>query len=507
MELSDSKRMKQADRTAIEGRGVPSLALMETAAGFVARAAAEYMGRKKLAVLFCGPGNNGGDGIAAARLLRQMDKSWSVRAFLVGARQKMTEDSLAMERALTEDGGALEDFRPDDPAIAALVEEADVIVDAIFGVGLSRPVAGDALAAVQLINGAGRAVVAADIASGVSADTGRILGDAVRADCTVTFSMAKPGHYIEPGCICRGRLLVADIGIPADILKDAGCGVYAIGGDDLRLPARPRLSHKGDYGKLLIVGGSIPYTGAPSLCAQAAVRAGAGLVYLGVPSDIYEITAVKNDVAMPFPLPSGERGRIGREAWNSVKERLSRCDNCVIGPGMGRDAGVAALTALALENAAIPVVVDADALWAVAKDVSVLDRAKAPVILTPHEGEFARLLGRPIGDRLTDALDFSKAHGCALVLKGHRTICAFPDGKAYVVDGGNPGMAKGGSGDVLAGVIGAMLGQLPCRRAVVTACWLHARSGDLAAERLGEYAMAAGDIIGSLAMAQREIME
>ncbi len=506
MELSDARRMKAADTAAIQNLGINSLELMETAAKALAEAAKDHMGGGFSAVVFCGPGNNGGDGVGAARLLREID-SVTVRVFLVGDRGKMTPDTRDMERFLVESGGVLEDFRADDAEIVSLTEHAAVIVDALFGVGLSRPLTGDALAAVRLMNRSSAPVVSADIPSGVSADTGAVLGEAVRARCTVTFSMAKPGHYIEPGCVCAGELRIVDIGIPDALLERSACGVYAIHGEDLRLPVRPRLSHKGDYGKLLILGGSVGYSGAPSLCARAAVRAGAGLVYLGVPMDIYDITAAKNDEAMPFPLPSGRNGRVAPGAWDAARQRFMDSSVCVIGPGLGRGEGTVELTRNVLKNADIPVVVDADALWALSQEASLLDEAACLMVLTPHEGEFARMLGRPVEDRLRDALDFSSRHGCALVLKGHRTICAFPDGKAYVIDAGNPGMATGGSGDVLAGVIGAMLGQMTARRAVVTACWLHARAGDIAAADVGEYALAAGDIIRFLADAEREIAE
>ena len=506
MELSDAKRMKLADDIAIRERGIPSLTLMERAAKALARVAAEYREGSGPAVIFAAPGNNGGDGIAAARLLLEMDIGCRVRVFLVGNPDKMTVDCRTMTERLAGKGVEWELFVPGDENIETAVMEAGVIIDALFGVGLSRPLAGDALDAVELMNRSSAPVVAADIPSGVSADTGLVLGGAVRASCTVTFSRAKPGHFAEPGCIYRGELRLADIGIPEDVLQNAGCGVYAIQGSDLRLPRRPRLSHKGDFGKLLIVGGSIPYTGAPAMAAQAAVRSGAGLVYLGVPADIYEIEAIKNQEAMVFPLASGEKGRISRRAWDAIAERLGVCDVCVIGPGMGRGEDTEAVTHMLIRNAKIPVVADADALWAISRDVSVLEEAALPVILTPHEGEFQRLLGRPVTDRLGDSLAFATEHRCVVVLKGHRTICAFPDGKSYIIDAGNPGMAKGGSGDVLAGAIGAMLGQLPCRRAIVTACWLHARAGDLAESRFGEYAVKAGDIIDHLPRAEMEIM-
>ncbi len=503
MELSNSANMALADRTAIEEHGIGSLDLMERAAAALADAAEELAGRERSAAVFCGAGNNGGDGVAAARIL--LEQGFSVRAFLVGRREKMTADARAMEEKLQAAGGALEDFHPEDDAVRAWTERAGVVVDALFGVGLSRPLAGDALAAVTLINGSRRPVAAADIPSGVAADTGAILGGAVRADVTVTFSMAKPGHFIEPGCVMTGALRVADIGIPAALLAEAGCGIYAIHGEDLALPKRKALSHKGDYGKLLILAGSVGYTGAAALSAAAAVRAGAGLVYLGVPADIYEIEAVKATEAMAFPLRCNDRGRLAKGALPVIRERLNACGVTVLGPGLGRDRDTAAVTAEVLRRARGPVVLDAGALWAVGRDLALLDRCAGPVVLTPHEGEFARLLGRPVEDRLLDSLSFARAYDCAVVLKGHRTICAFPDGKAYIIDAGNPGMASGGTGDVLAGVIGALLGQLKPRRAVVTACWIHARAGDLAAERYGEYALRAGDIIERLPQAEMEI--
>ncbi|MCD7769252.1 MAG: NAD(P)H-hydrate dehydratase [Oscillospiraceae bacterium] len=593
MELSDAKRMKEADREAIEGRGISSLLLMERASALVGQAAALLAGvppeelegdmppeaekspepepepeptepespapvqKKSLwrrlfcppdppapvpveepskeentaedvqpapeesavepsaqveipegtrrAVIFSGPGNNGGDGIGAAVYLQK--RGFYVRAFLVGERGKMTPDSLAMEQRLTEAGGALEPFVPGDEDIEATVREADVLIDALFGVGLSRPLTGDALEAVRLMNRSGRPVVSADIASGVSADTGAILGEAVRAACTVTFSMAKPGHFIEPGSECAGRVQVEDIGIPQDILGQAVCGIRAIRPGDLRLPKRAPLTHKGDYGKLLVVGGCVGYTGAPTLCARAAVIAGVGLVYLGVPADIYEVTAMKNDEAMPFPLACDNRGRISPQALPLIEERLTKCNVCVIGPGLGRGEGTAAVVAEVLRRTEIPVVADADALWAIGRDLSLLDEARAPVVLTPHEGEFARLLGRAVNDRLTDAMDFSRAHHCAVVLKGHRTICTFPDGQGAVIVAGNPGMASGGTGDVLAGIIGGLMGQMTPRQAVVTACWLHARAGDLAAAERGEYAVTAGSILELLPAVEKEMTE
>lgn len=494
MILSDAKGMKEADRAAIEDRGIDSLVLMERAAGFVA-GAAEKIARNKSAALFCGPGNNGGDGVAAARLL--MERGFSVRVFLVGRREKMTADTAAMEKRLEAAGGSLEDFDP-----GTNLSGVGVLVDALFGMGLSRPPAEDARKAVELINKSAAPVVSADIASGVSADDGCVPGAAVKADVTVTFSMAKPGHFIEPGCIYCGELVIADIGIPEDLLRGADCGVRAV--TEVQLPPRPRLSHKGDYGKLGIIGGSVGYTGAPSLCAKGALRAGAGLVWLGVPEDIYGITAVKNDEAMPFPLPS-EEGRLSEKAAEAVCQRLPDWDLIVAGPGLGRGEGTRALTAMLLQSGKA-LVLDADCLWALAEQKDLLKARRALTVLTPHEGEFERLWPERSGNRLADARAFAQTHGCVLLLKGHRSLAAFPDGRVFVIAAGNPGMAKGGSGDVLAGVVGglAVQKQLRADDALVAGAWLHARAGDLAAQALGEYAVTASDIIENLAKAMVE---
>ena len=273
------------------------------------------------------------------------------------------------------------------------------------------------------------------------------------------------------------------------------------------LPKRKAETHKGDYGRLLILGGCVGYTGAPTLCARAAVRSGAGLVYLGVPAPIYDITAMKNDEAMPFPLPADEAGGLSESAVDIIKNRLQNCDVCAVGPGMGKGAGTAAAVRWLLENCEKPLVLDADALNVLSGQTEVLKTHRGPVILTPHDGEFARLGGTITRDRAASALRFAQEYGCILVLKGHRTVVAYPGGEVYITTHGNPGMAKGGSGDVLTGVIAAMLGQMPVERAVPTAVYLHSYAGDLCAGALGEYAMTANDIIGALIMATQKMIK
>ena len=273
------------------------------------------------------------------------------------------------------------------------------------------------------------------------------------------------------------------------------------------VPRRRAETHKGDYGKLLIVGGSVGYTGAPNLCARAAVRSGAGLVYLGVPETVWGVCAVKNDEAMPFPLPCGDAGKLVTDALSPLREFFPRCGVLALGPGLGRSEGTASLTAGLVRSFPGKIVLDADALWAVSSAPELLREAQSDVVITPHEGEFLRLGGSLENGRERGAWDFARQYGCVTVLKGHRTVIAHPAGRLYSVEAGNPGMAKGGSGDVLTGVIAALLGQMETETAVVTACAVHAAAGDACAAERGEYGMTPSDIIEELPYIFKKITE
>ena len=489
--------MREMDSYVIEDLGVQGAKLMSNAAAHIASAAIERLPLGGRAAVFCGTGNNGGDGIGAAAFL--LEKGVSVRAFLIGGIEKLTFDSREMLRRLDMLGGSLERFIK-SAELEHYVNECDVIIDAMFGIGLNSELRGEAFLAANMINASRAFVIAADVPSGVQADTGAILGDAVKADLTITFSLAKPGHFIEPGCTCCGEVRVCDIGIPRDIVSNAISNVFAVTQADAGLPRRKPDSHKGDYGRCFIVAGSVGYTGAPTMCARAASRMGAGLVFLGVPESIYNIMAVKLDGEMPFPLPDDGHGRLAANAGSDILRRAEQCDVCLIGPGLGRSQGITELVSSTIRIVKTPVVLDADGLNAIAGNIDILDQAACPLILTPHQGEFARIGGDiSSGDRLGAARKFAVGHRCVLVLKGHRTITAFPDGSAYINTTGGPAMAKGGSGDVLAGMIAALIGQkLPVKDAVTTAVYLHGLAGDICAAEYGEYSVTAGDITAML---------
>ena len=510
MKLATAKEMRELDRRAIEEEGIPSIDLMERAARGIAWAALGYLPRRGgRCAVFCGSGNNGGDGIAAARLL--FLKGAEVRVFLVGSYEKLTPDAMENTRRLSECGLELEAFDTEDEGQAAYARRCHVLIDAVFGVGLSRKIHPDTrfAAAIRLMNSCPGKVVAADIASGVEADTGRVLGCAVKADKTVTFTLKKPGQLLDEGAEHSGEVTVWDIGIPEKLVGAIGCRAQTMEMDFLKeaLPARKADGHKGTFGKVLVIGGAVGYTGAPYLTATAAVHTGCGLVFLGVPEGIWAVEAVKCTSAMPFPLPE-QQGMLSENALQMIEEKLAACDVLALGPGLGRGTEVTALACELLRRTEKPVVLDADGINALSGHIDVLDKRRGRVtILTPHDGEFARLGGSLSGGRIAAARSFAGDHGCFLVLKGHRTLIASPGGNVLVNTSGNSGLAKGGSGDVLTGIIASLLAQgaSPVRAAGL-GVWLHGRAGDLAAERLTPYAMTPEDVMTALPEAFSELI-
>lgn len=514
MRLAAAAQMRELDRRAIEERGISSIELMERAAEGVAESVLELLpvrpGKGRVCAL-CGSGNNGGDGIAAARLL--FLKGVRVRVFLAGDMERLTEDAMEETRRLSECGVELEPFDPRDGEQTAWIDGCHVLIDAVFGIGLSREVAPGTrfAAAIGRINRSRGRVVSADIASGVEADTGRVLGRAVKADRTVTFTLPKIGQFVGDGALHSGDVRVRDIGIPAGLERNTVCRVQAVerAFAQASLPPRKPDGHKGDFGRLMVVGGAVGYTGAPYLTASAALRSGCGLVYLGVPESIWEIETVRCVSAMPFPL-ADKGGMLGRKALPVLLERLEHCDVLALGPGLGRSEQAAQLVRDILRETEKPVVLDADGINALEGHIDSLDGRRGRItILTPHDAEFVRAGGDLSGgDRVGAARDFAQAHGCILVLKGHKTITASPLGNVMVNTTGNSGLAKGGSGDVLTGIIAALLAQgAPAIQAAACGVWIHGRAGDLAARRLTAYCMAPEDVILTLPEVFREIEE
>ena len=512
MRLSTAAQMKEMDRRAIEERGIPSPVLMERAARHVAEEAVRFLERENgscgrrpyRAAVFCGPGNNGGDGAAAARFLAE--RGLETRAFLVGSREKMTADTRLMEERLAQAGLALEDWQTEEQKDWCAC--ADLILDALLGVGLRGEVRPGVKETILWLDSLDKPVLAVDIASGIHSDTGEVMGAALHAAVTVTFTLPKFGHLEGQGGYYTGELRTADIGIPEEIVEQ----VLAEKDDEGKapvfeacdgacagrlLPRRRPDGHKGTFGRVSITGGSVGFTGAPVLASRGAARCGSGLIFLGVPESIYPVTAASCLEVMPSPL-SDQNGRISSRAFFQILERLNSCDAGLIGPGLGRSQELSLLVCKLLEQTAVPLVLDADGLYAV-KDRKELLRQRQEkglvTILTPHEGEFAYLGGDLSLGRRRAALRFAERYGCILALKGPATVTASPDGRVYINTTGNNGMAKGGSGDVLAGMVLSFLGQgMEPVEAAALAVYLHGLAGDLCRDRLGEYGMLPGDL-------------
>lgn len=512
-----AKQMREFDARATQKYAIPSVLLMENAGRAVFQAAADVLDDVEYAyvVVICGQGNNGGDGFVAARHLHNAGAL--VKIFYFGDRQAAEGDALINIEIAEKIGLDIDNSRDIDKLEEAIAN-ADLVIDALLGTGIKGELRGDAPSVISCMNKRGEThLIAVDLPSGIDSDTGgtwwpkNVLlksEPAVRADTTVTLAYPKLGPIINPDTsFYMGNTILADIGIPRGPKYDYEDGddscVYVLDSPEpLHLKCRYPSAHKGNFGHLAVVAGSVGMTGAATLSAEAALRAGAGLVTVAVPESLNDIMEVKITEAMTIPVPEGNSRAFGMASLDGVMKIINKCDGLVIGPGFGRDPDTIEFTLELLSRLEKPAVVDADALYAISKDLSVLKRCKAPLVLTPHPGEMATLLGitndEVQSNRLDIARKFAVEHEVTLVLKGARTIIAEPTGSAFVNTTGTPGMASGGVGDVLTGLIGGLMVQEPGLEqwiCVTTAVYSHGKAGELAAEELGMSAMLASDVI------------
>jgi hydroxyethylthiazole kinase-like uncharacterized protein yjeF len=493
--------MRALDRWTIE-HGTPGPLLMERAgsgaAGILRRAWPKPRGP---VVVCCGKGNNGGDGFVIARHLRRARLGAEV--WLIGRRDEVRGDAAEM---LGRWRGAVTTVERAGQvgALRSRLAHAGLVVDALLGTGLNAPVEGTFAAVIDAINAAGRPVLAVDIPSGLSADSGRPLGRAVRADVTATFAFPKVGQVMYPGATLCGRLEVVDIGIPPQAVAAIAPRVRllearAVGG---LLPRRPRDAHKGTFGHVLVVAGSRGKTGAALLAAEAAARAGAGLTTVAAAGSLLPVLEGRVREVMCEPLPDGDEGTAALGDGTEVDRLLGGRGAVVCGPGLGQHDGTRALVHHVVRHARAPLVLDADGLNLVA-GTAVLGARPAATVVTPHPGEMARLLGCSTADvqadRLAAARRFAEDHGAVTVLKGARTVIAMPDGTCAISPTGNPGMASGGMGDVLAGLLGGLLAQgLDPWVAASLGVFAHGAAADAVASRRGEVGLLAGDLLDEL---------
>lgn len=501
MKVVTAEEMRRIDKRSIGEYGIPGLVLMENAGREVALFMIERYGPlygKKVAII-SGKGNNGGDGFTLARHLYNRDVN--VEVYLLGEAAdikgdaKMNLDILLKAAVPFYQVLTMKDLeRP--------LKEADILVDAIFGTGLSSPITGLYAEAIEAINSTGKPVISIDIPSGVSSDTGEILGTAIRSDLTVTLGLPKRGILVFPGASYVGALKVAEIGIPRKVVEEEDIRVHLITKEDIKasLPKRRPDSHKASFGHLLVIAGSIGKTGAAAMTSLSALKVGAGLVTLATPVSLNDILELKSTEVMTLPLPETDDLTLSVYAEDILIEVLPKMTAAAIGPGLSTHPETMKLVRYLIGRTENPMVIDADGINALIGHLDILKDAKAPLILTPHPGEMARLLGKTSKeiqeDRIRIGQSFAIEHKVYLVLKGARTIISDPEGNVFINPTGNPGMATAGTGDVLTGMIGGLIAQgIELLTAAKAGVYLHGLAGDIAEEEIGEMGMIAGDII------------
>ncbi|MBM4300274.1 MAG: NAD(P)H-hydrate dehydratase [Deltaproteobacteria bacterium] len=508
MKLVTASMMRELDRRAIQDLGIPSLVLMENAGRTTYQILRrEFPGLQGEVAVVAGRGNNGGDGFVVARYLA--NAGIPVAVFLLGPRDRVSGDARVNLEILAHLGIAVTEVLTEADLNHTLhrLAKAGLIVDALLGTGLNSPVTGLLAALIERLNHLRAPVLAVDMPTGLSADTGEVLGVALKAQVTVTYGWPKLGQVLPPGRDYVGRLWQVDISIPAHLAREARVSLSEAGEMRALLPPRPSGSHKGSFGHLLVLAGAIGKTGAAVLTAEAALRAGAGLVTLGIPASLNDILEVKLTEAMTLPLPEAAAARaLGKAAWDPIVEFINEKNGkngkftVALGPGIGTHPETRELVERLAPDLSCPMVIDADGINNLAGDYPGLKDAAGPRILTPHPGEMARLVGLTTpavqARRLDLARETAARLGVTLVLKGAQTVVAAPDGRASLNSTGNPALASGGTGDVLTGLIGGFLAQgLTPWDAARLGVYLHGLAADFFVSRRGPRGMIAGDLL------------
>ena len=522
MKILSASEMQRIDRLTSERYGVPSLTLMENAGrGVVDFLAERYapLENQRIAIL-CGRGNNGGDGLVTARLLREQGLQPRVLLF---ADPKTVKGDAGVNLELLESSGppevveTIEKWREVYPTL----EGATLVIDALLGTGLARPLEGFLLEVVRAVNQLQPRpeVVAVDLPSGVSADTGDLIGECIQADASVTFTAPKVAHIFPPACEMAGEWACKQIGTPAEALdSDPSLRLNLTTAVDVAWLGQPRPadSHKGMYGHVLVIAGSLGKTGASAMSALAALRAGAGLVTVATPKSALPVVAGLGLEFMTEPLSETDAGTISLRALDGrlMNGLLEGKSVIALGPGIGGAPETAEFVRELVRDTDVPMVIDADGLNALAGSLDCLNGKGRVRILTPHPGEMARLAGLRTTEvqahRLDVARDFAARHKVVLVLKGFRTLIADPEGTVWVNPNGNPGMAKGGTGDVLTGVVAGFVsqfgqsGERSLTEVAAAAVYIHGLAGDLAAQDVGEMPMLAGDLLERIPAALKD---
>ncbi len=508
MKIVTASQMTQLDRRTIEEFGVPGERLMERAGHGVFRAAMRLLSKRNAparnsVLLFAGRGNNGGDALVVARLLQ--NAAIPNLTVLLAEESDLKGDAAMNLARLKKTGGRLLVARDANHLKKLSTHECSLIVDGILGTGIRGAVKGFYAEVIEFINRLDRSALAIDIPSGINGDTGDHQGPCVRADVTVTMGLPKLGLLQGDALNFLGKLEIVDIGIPARVLEEAPGTADLLTAEEMSalLPRRKRISHKGDYGRVFVVAGSRGLTGAAAMVCSAAVRAGSGLVFLGIPASLNAILETKLTEPMTVPLDETAEGSLARTACPEVLRHLSACDCAIIGPGISTHPETAHLVQEILTNTSVPLLIDADGLNCLRGKTDLLTRCRAPLILTPHPMEMCRLTGMDAPTILAQpwqvAADFAKEHGVIVILKGAETVIADADGSLHINIAGDAGMASGGMGDVLSGIVGSLVGQgLKPVDAAKLGTFVHGVAGEMGVQQKGQLSLVASDVIGFL---------
>jgi ADP-dependent NAD(P)H-hydrate dehydratase / NAD(P)H-hydrate epimerase len=514
--IVSAKEMRWCDEVTIRKHGIPGLQLMEKAGRGVAEIATSEFGPVdgKHILVVCGKGNNGGDGFVAARYL--VNGGAHVTVLLLAPPGSVHSDAKANFDLLDQFGqptnGTLT-VKRFSPAVIKKLPRQDLIVDAIFGTGFTGEVREPIAGAVRWINDQHVPVLAVDIPSGVDGTTGLVENTAIKATATVTFGLLKTGLLCNQGQDLAGVIHTVDIGIPRSVSQAKALKTFLVESEDVKrfLPKRTSTANKYSVGKVFILAGAKGYTGAAYLCTMAALRAGAGAVMLGIPESIYTIVARRLAEAIVKPLPSTKEGTIALKSLAEIEEKLAWADVTILGPGLSTNAETQEVISTILSRHSGKMLVDADALRGIAvMGLAQLSRRKGQFVLTPHTGEYSRILGIPSkeidADRIAMARMGSSKGRVTIVAKGGPTAIGTQDGMVYLNSTGNPGMATVGSGDVLAGIIAGLWAQgAPQNEAAVAGVFLHGLAGDLAGSSLGQRSIIAQDLIDYLPPAIKSV--
>jgi NAD(P)H-hydrate epimerase len=513
MKIVSAAEMREIDRATSERFGVPSLSLMENAGAAVAEFVAdEYPDAKRIAVI-CGKGNNGGDGFVAARRLREIGRE--VRVVLLASPSDLRGDAGEMFKKMQLAPLVLKSHEDLTSGKAHGAFEADVIIDALLGTGFHPPVSGLYAEAIAAMNAKDLSVVSVDIPSGADADVmGEQTGAVVRADAIVTFTSPRPAHAF--GRLTDGPTVVAPIGSPEEAIVSS-LHLDLITPRDIAslLGPRPAAANKGGFGHVLVIGGSLGKAGAAAMAGMSVLRSGAGLATVATPKSVLGTVAGFHPEVMTEPLQETDAGTISMRAleYGHIDQLVKGKTVLAIGPGISRNPETAEFVRTVVGKYDLPTVLDADGLNAFEGVTDKLNGKGRPLVITPHPGEMGRLLGISAAevqrDRLNVARNFAREHELVVVLKGHRTLIAQPDGEVWVNTTGNPGMATGGTGDILTGIIAGMIAQNAgdVIKAVIAGVYLHGLAGDVARETMGEQSLVATDLVKALPEAMRRVRE